>query len=77
MRVISTNDSYLSYGIACIRCNDRLIAPNCSEYVSELHVRHFWFCDNCEHQFETSDHLRFGARSKVQRKIPHRPLLVA
>jgi hypothetical protein len=30
MVVISTG--YHSYGIACIRCNERLIAPNWSEY---------------------------------------------
>jgi hypothetical protein len=39
MVVISTNN-YSPYGIACIRCNDRLIAPNWSEYVSERNIRH-------------------------------------
>jgi hypothetical protein len=34
MVVISTNN-YSPYGIACILCNDSVIAPNLSEYASE------------------------------------------
>jgi hypothetical protein len=76
MVVISTNN-YSPYGIACIRCNDRLIAPNWSEYVSKHHVRHSWSCDSCGYQFETSDRLRFTAPSKARRKVRPLPLLVA
>jgi uncharacterized protein with PIN domain len=75
MVVISTNN-YSPYGIACILCNDSLIAPNWSEYVSEHHVRHSWSCESCGQQFETSEHLRFEATSKVRRKIRHLPVLV-
>jgi hypothetical protein len=42
------------YGIACIRCSEILISPNCSEYISENHIRHSWFCEACGSQFETS-----------------------
>ena len=55
MVVVST-DNY-AYGIACVRCNFTLIAPNWSEYVSERHIRHFWSCESCGHQFTTSDDL--------------------
>jgi hypothetical protein len=33
------------------------VAPDESQYVSEHHISHFWFCESCYHQFETSDHL--------------------
>ena len=54
MAGIST-DSYSLYGIAC--CNDHLIAPDWSRYVSERLVSHSWSCERCGHQFETSDYL--------------------
>jgi len=76
MVVISTNSSS-RYGIACIECNARPIAPNRSEYVSECQVRHFWSCENCGHQFETSDRLRFDTTSNARGKTRSLPLLVA
>ena len=63
MEVVST-DSY-SYGIACVRCNYTLIAPNWSEYVSEHQVRHSWSCENCGHQFETLDDVQVSASTKT------------
>ena len=48
------------YGTACIRCNDNLIAPDCSRYVSERHISHLWSCERCGHQFERSDYLRLN-----------------
>jgi hypothetical protein len=54
----STNQSF-TYGIGCIRCGQTLIAPEWSEYVSELCVHHAWICDDCGVRFETSDHLHF------------------
>ena len=62
MGVISTSN-FPPFGIACMLCNDSLIAPNLSEYVSERHVRHSWSCESCDHQFETSECLRFEAMS--------------
>ena len=73
MTVVST-ESY-SYGIACVRCNYTMIAPNWSEYVTEHHVRHSWSCENCGHQFETLDDVQVSASTKTRRKIP--TLLVA
>jgi hypothetical protein len=58
---IST-DGYSLYGIACIRCNDSLIAPDWSRYVSEHHISHFWSCESCGNHFETSDYLRLNAQ---------------
>ena len=73
MEVVST-DNY-SYGIACVRCNYTLIAPNWSEYVSEHQVRHSWSCESCGHKFETLDDVLVSASAKTGRKIP--TLLVA
>jgi len=42
-----------SYGMACTVCNEIVIAPTWSEYVSKHEVRHFWFCENCGHDIET------------------------
>ena len=53
-------ESYSLYGTACIRCNDNLIAPHCSRYVSERHISHLWSCERCGHQFERSDYLRLN-----------------
>jgi len=58
--------NYSLYGVACIRCDDCLIAPECSHYVSERHVSHSWSCDSCGHQFETSHHLDFNVPSESQ-----------
>jgi primosomal protein N' len=74
--VVITTSSY-SYGIACIRCNERMIAPNWSEYVNEHHVRHSWSCESCGHQFERLDDVRGSASTKTRRKIPTLQLLVA
>jgi len=73
MEVVSIDSN--SYGIACVRCNYTLIAPNWSEYVNEHHVRHSWFCENCGHQFETLDDVQGDASARTRRKIP--TLLVA
>ena len=66
--MVNSAKNHSPYGIACVCCDDRLIAPNWSEYVSEHHVRHAWSCDSCGHQFETSDHLRFNAKTKARRE---------
>ena len=53
-------ESYSTYGVGCIRCNDDLIAPDRSRYVSEHHISHSWSCERCGNQFETSDYLRLN-----------------
>jgi hypothetical protein len=77
--MVTSSKNHSPYGIACVCCDDRLIAPNWSEFVSEHQVRHSWSCEGCGHQFETSDHLRFNAMTKARREIRHHlpPLLVA
>jgi hypothetical protein len=60
---------YRPYGPACVECDARLIAPIWSEYVSESHVRHFWCCEHCGHQFVTSDYLVFNGPNKVISKV--------
>ena len=74
--VVSTKN-HSPYGITCIRCNEGLIAPNWSKYVSERHIRHFWSCESCGHQFETSDDLRINASTKTRQEVPPLSLLVA
>jgi hypothetical protein len=41
------------YGMECTVCDELVIAPPWSEYVSKHEVRHFWFCENCGHDIET------------------------
>ena len=45
-------DNYSPYGMACTGCNDLVVAPRWSAYVSKHEVRHFWFCENCGHEIE-------------------------
>ena len=42
------------YGMACTECNDLLVAPKWSAYVSKREVRHFWSCENCGHEISTN-----------------------
>jgi uncharacterized protein with PIN domain len=37
----------------CPQCNEWLLAPDWSEYLSERRVRHTWSCEACGYQFET------------------------
>jgi hypothetical protein len=39
---------------ACPKCNELAFAPTASEFVSRSHVRHFWSCETCGHEFSTS-----------------------
>ncbi len=38
----------------CAQCGDALLGPEWSEHVSERCIRHFWSCDACGYQFETT-----------------------
>jgi transcription elongation factor Elf1 len=42
------------YFAPCAQCGDSLVGPEWSEHVSEQRVRHFWSCDSCGYQFETT-----------------------
>jgi len=50
---IARSVDYSSYGMACTMCNEIVIAPTWSEYMSNHEVRHFWFCENCGHDIQT------------------------
>ena len=49
---IIRNDNRAPYGTACTECNDLLVAPKWSAYVSKHEVRHFWSCENCGREIE-------------------------
>ena len=38
----------------CPNCLETQITPLASEYVGEGRIRHFWACDGCGHEFQTS-----------------------
>ena len=59
--VTTGSDNYSPYGMACTGCNDLLVAPRWSAYVSKHEVRHFWSCDNCSHEVE----ITVNAASKI------------
>jgi hypothetical protein len=42
-----------TFGINCVRCKDGLIAPEKSEYRHGTHIRHLWYCSNCETSFQS------------------------
>jgi len=37
----------------CPQCNDWLLAPEWSEYLSERCVRYTWSCESCGYAFES------------------------
>jgi RNase P subunit RPR2 len=39
-------------GMACSECNNLLVAPKSSAYVSNHEIRHVWSCENCGHEIE-------------------------
>ena len=59
------NDNCLPYGMACTECNDLLVAPRWSAYVSKHEVRHIWSCENCGHEVEMMVNPRINAASKL------------
>jgi uncharacterized protein with PIN domain len=62
-------DNYSPYGMACIECNDLLVAPKWSAYVSKHAVRHFWSCENCGHDIEMTVNPRIKAASKLSQGV--------
>ena len=42
---------------SCAQCGGKLLAPEWSEHVNERCVRHFWSCDDCGYEFESSVYL--------------------
>jgi len=54
-------DNCSPYGMACTECNDLVVAPNWSAYVSKHEVRHVWSCENCGREIETVVNPRINA----------------
>jgi hypothetical protein len=46
-----------TFGICCVRCDEKLIAPNRSEYHAGAHIRHLWHCPNCSARFESIEQI--------------------
>ena len=49
-------------GMPCSECNDLLVAPKSSAYVSNREIRHVWSCESCGHEIEMAVNLRFAGR---------------
>jgi transcription elongation factor Elf1 len=62
-------DNCSPYGMACTECNDLLIAPRWSAYVSKHEVRHFWFCEYCGHEVEMTVNPHIDAAAKLGRGV--------
>ena len=58
------NEAYSPYGMTCPQCNDLMIAPSRSAYVSCNSALHCWSCDTCGHDAEIFD--RFVRLSGVE-----------
>jgi hypothetical protein len=41
------------FGLNCVQCGNELMAPERSEYWSDGHARHVWYCDRCSLCFES------------------------
>ena len=62
-------DNYSPYGMACTECNDLVVAPRWSAYVSKREVRHFWSCENCGHEIEMTVNPRINAAPKLSHGV--------
>jgi len=56
-------DNRARSGMVCSECNDLMVAPEWSAYVSNHEVRHVWFCENCGHEIEMIVDFRINAIS--------------
>ena len=62
------------YGLVCTECNELLIAPNRSEYVSESQVRHLWSCETCGHKIDVHVGLRVSITRNPSKSVRVRPV---
>jgi RNase P subunit RPR2 len=62
-------DNCARSGMACSECNDLLVAPKWSAYVSNHEVRHVWSCENCGHEIEMAVNLRFDTTSAQSKSL--------
>jgi hypothetical protein len=61
------SEIWIDCGKACPRCNEALVSPDCSEFVSERLVLNHWRCSSCGAWFDSAwtPGLRVGYRSGV------------
>jgi hypothetical protein len=50
------------FGVTCVQCGNDLIAPEQSEHLEDMRIRHLWHCPKCRVRFESF--LRFPAEAK-------------
>jgi ABC-type ATPase with predicted acetyltransferase domain len=62
------------YGLVCTECDDLVIAPDCSEYVGEREVGHFWSCESCGHKIRSNVDLRVSFKAKSTERTRLRPM---
>jgi transcription elongation factor Elf1 len=67
-------------GAICPRCNESLVSPDWSEFVSERLVLNLWSCTRCGNRFQTEACMSADAEAKMgeidwEQMFP--PLLVA
>jgi hypothetical protein len=55
-------DPHSMFGMICVQCGDDLIAPERSEHLDDMRIRHLWHCPKCRVRFESF--LRFPAEAK-------------
>ena len=74
--MVMGTDIRAPYGMACTECNNLLVAPKSSAYVSNHEVRHVWSCENCGREVELAINLRIdGTPNRKQAKGLKRRLL--
>ena len=66
---ITRNDNRAPYGTACTECNDLLVAPKWSAYVSKYEVHRFWSCENCGHEIELTVNPCINAALKLSQGV--------
>ncbi len=62
-------DNRSPHGMACAECNDPLIAPTWSAYVSHHEVRHVWSCENCGREIQMAVNPRIAAASEPSKSV--------
>ena len=61
--MVMGTDIRAPYGMACTECNNLLVAPKSSAYVSNHEVHHVWSCESCGHEIEMAVTLRFRRKA--------------
>jgi len=52
-------------GATCLKCNEGLVSPDWSEFVSERLVLNLWSCTECGNRFETKAVMPADAAPKM------------